>query len=80
MFFRTTGFQLKLLILNEPPNTFHWKPAKKIKVGVVLEQYLGQIRPNVVKEIKKLVLSIGVFSYFTWGVPFTAKGSGCTYT
>ena len=28
-FYRTTGFQLKLLILIESPNIFHWKPAKK---------------------------------------------------
>ena len=27
--FRTTGLQLKLLILIESPNIFHWKPAKK---------------------------------------------------
>ena len=27
--FRTIGLQLKLLILIESPNIFHWKPAKK---------------------------------------------------
>ena len=32
---------------------------KKIKVGVVLGQNLGQNRPNVVKEVKKQSLSIG---------------------
>ena len=36
IFFRTTGFQLKLLKLSESSNLFHWKPAKKIKLGVVL--------------------------------------------
>ena len=30
-FFRTTGFQLKLIILIEFPNIFHWKPATKKK-------------------------------------------------
>ena len=28
--------QLKLLISIDPLNIFHWKPAKKIKVGVPL--------------------------------------------
>ena len=37
-FFRTTRFQLKLLMLIESPNIFNWKPAKKIKVGVILGQ------------------------------------------
>ena len=27
-----------------PPNIFHYKPAKKIKVGVVLRQNLDQIK------------------------------------
>ena len=59
-FFRIIGVQLKLLILIESPNIFHWKPAKKIKMGVVLEENLGQIRSNVVKKkVKKLALSIG---------------------
>ena len=34
---------------------------KQKKVGVVLEKYLGQIRSNFVKKVKKLVLSIGFF-------------------
>ena len=64
-FFRTTAFQLKLLKLIESPNIFDWKPAKKIKVGLVLEQNLFQICPNVVKKVKKQVLSI-VFFFFEW--------------
>ena len=64
--FRTTGFQLTFLILIEFPNIFHWKPAKKIKLGVVLGQNLGQIMSNVVKKVKKQVISLGFFSYFTW--------------
>ena len=59
------------------PNIFHWKPGKKIKVGVVLVQNLGQIRSNVVKKVKKGALSIA-FLYFTWGIRFKAKSSGCT--
>ena len=35
LFFRTTRLQHKFLILIESPNTFHWKSAKKSKVGVV---------------------------------------------
>ena len=31
----------KVLILIEFPNIFHWKPAKKIKVGVALGENLG---------------------------------------
>ena len=63
-FFRTTGLQLKLLILIASPNIFHWKPAEKIKVGVVLGQNVGQTRLNVVKRVKKQILS-RFFSYFT---------------
>ena len=59
------------MILIESPDIFHWEPAKKIKVGVVLGQYLGQIRSNVVKKVKKQALSIVFFSYFKWGIPFT---------
>ena len=79
-FFRTTGFQLKLMILIASPNIFHWKPAKKIKVGLVLRQNLGQIRPNVVKKVKKLVFVNRFFFIFYMGIPFKAKSSGCTYT
>ena len=63
---RTTGFQLKFLILIEFPNIVHWKPVKKIKLGVVLGQNLGQIMSNFVKKVKKQVISLGFFSYFTW--------------
>ena len=45
----------------------HWKPTKKIKLGVVLEQNLGQIMSSVVKKVKKQVYNIiRFFSYFTW--------------
>ena len=34
-------WQHKLLILIVSPNTFHWKSAKKSKVGVVFEAKFG---------------------------------------
>ena len=59
--FRTTGFELTFLILIEFPNILHWKPAKRIKLGVVLGQNLGQIMSNVVKKVKKHAISLGFF-------------------
>ena len=49
------------LILIEFRNILHWKPPKKIKLGVVLGQNLGQIMCNVVKKVKKQVISLGFF-------------------
>ena len=43
------------------PNKLHWKPAKKIKLGVVLGQNLGQIMSNVVKKVEKQAISLGFF-------------------
>ena len=40
----------------ESPNIFYSKLGKKIKLGVVLGQNLGQNRSNVVKKVKKLSL------------------------
>ena len=40
-FFRTTGFQLKLLILIEFPNIIHRQSTKKKKVGVVFGAKFG---------------------------------------
>ena len=48
-------------MLIEFPNILHWKPAKKIKLGVVLGQNLGQIMSNVVKKVKKQAISLGFF-------------------
>ena len=42
LFFKTTGFQHKLLILIKSPNIFHWKSAKKSKVGVLFGAKFGQ--------------------------------------
>ena len=36
------------------------------ELGVVLGQNLGKIMSNVVKKVKKQVISLGFFSYFTW--------------
>ena len=33
---------------------------------MVLGQNLGQIMSNIVKKVKKQVISLGFFSYFTW--------------
>ena len=54
--------QLKLLISIDSLNIFHWKPAKKIKLGVTFGQNLGQIRSNVVKKVKKQAFSISFFN------------------
>ena len=78
-FFRTTGFQLKFLIFIEFPNILHWKPAKKIKSGMVLGQNLGQIMSNIVKIVKKQAISL-FFSYFAWEMPFKAESSHCKTT
>ena len=59
--FRTAGFQLTFLILIEFPNIFHWKPAKKIKLGVVLGQNFGKIISSIVKKVKKQAISLGFF-------------------
>ena len=61
MFFGIAGFQSKFLKLIEFANIFHWKAAKKIKVGLVLRQNLGQPRPDVMKKVKKQALPLGVF-------------------
>ena len=70
-FFKTTGFQLKFYILIEFPNILHWKPAKKkkIKLGVVLGQNLSKIMSDVVKKVKKQVISLGFF-HILLGITF----------
>ena len=73
IFLITTGFHLKLLILIESLNIFHWKPAKKIKVGVVLGKIWAKLSPMLNKYIlKKWALSIVFFAYFASGIPFKA--------
>ena len=63
-FFQNYWIQLKFLTLIGFPrfHIFHWnwKPAKKLKVGLVLGQNLGQIK-LFVKKAKKQVLSLGFF-------------------
>ena len=58
--FRTTGFQLKLLILIELPNISHWKPAKKQTKWVwSLGKIWAKLGPMLRKKVQKLALSIG---------------------
>ena len=44
-------------------------------MGVVLGQNLGQIRPNVLKKVKKQALSISFFDILHGEYPFKAKSS-----
>ena len=77
-FFRTTGFQLKLLISIESHNiSLETSKINRSWQCVVLGQNLGQVRPNVVKKVKKQALSI-IFFHVTWAIPIKAKSSGCT--
>ena len=50
----------------EFPNILHWKPAKEIKLGVVLGPDLGQIMPNVGKKVKKQATSLGFLHILLW--------------
>ena len=50
LFFRTAGFQHKLLILIISSNIFHWKSVKDSKVGVVFGTKFG---PNWVQCYEK---------------------------
>ena len=62
-FFRTTGYQLKFLILIEFSNILHWKPAKtKIKLGVVLG---AKFVPNYVKCCEKSKETDNIVRFFS---------------
>ena len=52
---------IKVININWIPKHISLETSKKIKVGVVLRQTLGQIWQNVVKKVNKQVLSIGFF-------------------
>ena len=52
---------------------FHWKPAKKIKVGVVLGLNLGKIGPSAVKKVKKQALSVSFFHILLGEYPLKQK-------
>ena len=47
------------------PNILHWKPAKKIKLGVILGQNLGQIMSNVMKKVKITAVLAGNNTFLT---------------
>ena len=68
------------LILNESPNIFQWKPAKKQSSCSRGKNFLGQIRSNVVKKSKESGIINRFLSYFACGIPFKAKSSGCPNT
>ena len=63
-FFRTTIFQLKLLIFIEFPNISYWKTAKKIKVGVSWGKIWANVGPVLWKKVNKHALSIDSFHNF----------------
>ena len=65
---RTTGFQLKFLILIESPNIVHWKPAKKKKmyIGCGLVAKYGPNYVQCCEKSKETGNIIWFFSYFTW--------------
>ena len=80
-----TSYRITIKVINikiESPNVFHWKPAKKkkIKMGVVLGQKLGQNRSNVVKKSKETGIINRFSSYFAWGIHFKGRNSGFTNT
>ena len=71
MLFKTTGLKLKLLILIVSPNIFHWKSAKKIKWVWSWGKIWIKLGPsNSVKKVKKLALSVSLFSIFRMGNSF----------
>ena len=60
--FRTTGFQLKFLILIEFPNILHWKAAKKSNQVWSWGKIWAKLCPIVWKKyIKKQAISLGFF-------------------
>ena len=65
------SLSLKLLISIETLNIFHRK------AGVVLGKFWAKLGREKSKEIG---IINNIFSYFTWGIPFKAKSSGCTNT
>ena len=77
IFFRTTGFKLKILILIEFPNILHGNQQKN-QIGCGL----GAKFTNYVQcceKIKKQVISLGFFIFYL-GLPFKARSSGCKTT
>ena len=77
---RTTGFQLKFLILIESPNIVHWKPAKKNQIECGLGAKFGPNYVQCCEKRKETGNIISFFSYFTWGLSFKARSSGCKTT
>ena len=61
IFFGTTGFQQKLLILIESPNIFHWKSTKKESRCYLSGQIWGKKGPMLRKNKETVVIN-GLFS------------------
>ena len=62
---RTTGFQLKFLILIEFPSIVHWKPAKKNQIGCGLGAKFGPNYDQCCEKSKETGNIIRFCSYFT---------------
>ena len=65
--FRTTGFQLKLLIPIESLNIFQWKPAKKNQSGCGLGVKFGQNYAQCCENSKETGIIIKVFFHILHG-------------
>ena len=63
LFFKTTGLQHNLLILIESPNIFHWKSAKRSKVGPVFGAKFGQNLFQCCEENSKTGMPMGFFMF-----------------
>ena len=61
LFFKTTGLQHNLLILIESPNIFHWKSAKRSKVGLVFGAKFGPNLFQCCEESSKTGMPMGFF-------------------
>ena len=80
-YFRTNGLQLKLLILIESLNIFHWKTAKKTQQsGCGLGAKSGPIYLKCCEKRKETGIINRFYSYFAWGTNFKARSTGCTNT
>ena len=78
--FQNYWIKFKVINIFESPNIFHWKPAKRNKMGVVWGQNFGQARSKIVKKSKEIGIINRFFSYFAQGIHFKARSSGCTNT
>ena len=64
-FFRTTGFQLKVLKLIESPNILYWKPAKKNQIECGLGPKFGPHYVQYCEKSKETGTIIRFFQVFS---------------